>query len=420
MWHSQESLYPSMEEDTDDNVPRATIHQHTNDEVYQYSTHTDDDLDKAHVMILEEEEATRIQAELEWYQDLAMRLQQDFNGYDEDLKEARLSFLVSAALDAAAAKTLSRCEEAYTRILEEEEAVRVQAEVESDFGADFMAEREFDENWGLFHVLDRDHDEMIESRIDWHDWVPTYDDAHFEARIRSTLAELSNSRFQSQLCKSCRTVRWSAFARPVTLNEIHLVYETQGSPLTLRKSRCELCRLLGRIGYRKMSSTDSQDGKLEFKISTCEWHRFETNVLVLSLGTESQQALITFHSTIDSKVWSPRISDPEVIDYDALGKGFNICRSSHGRACRPGPGIKLPNFKVIDCYSRRVIPAPAGCKYVALSYVWGDHKPSEIWPVTVEDSLRVTKNMGFHYLWVDQCVRTLHRTDTQVTCINIF
>ncbi|KAE8828794.1 hypothetical protein PTNB73_06075 [Pyrenophora teres f. teres] len=386
MWQSKESFYPLMEEDTDDDNSRALVNRHTYEEDQLHSSHTEEDLDEAYTIILEEEDDTCAQAELECDHELAARIERDINGYDEDLKEAYFSFLESRTRDMAARRTLLRHEEAFKSILEEEEAVRVQAEDEMIRNVDLIVEREFDENCDLFQVFDREYDEGVEICSEWYDDVtslPTIDDDYFEARIKFESAELSNSRFQSQLCSQCRAVRWSAFARPMTLNEPHIVYKTRGSPLTLQKSKCELCRLLGRIGYRRMSSIDSHDGKMEFEISTCNFHRSETNVLVLSLGNNLEQALITFHLTSDNKVWIPRISHPEAVDYNALKARLDLCCRSHTATCRPGPGIKLLNFKVIDCYSRKIVQAPAG--------------------LTVEDSLRVTKNMGFRYLWVDQC-----------------
>jgi hypothetical protein len=61
---------------------------------------------------------------------------------------------------------------------------------------------------------------------------------------------------------------------------------------------------------------------------------------------------------------------------------------------------------VLDCRSRQVINAPEGCRYVALSYVWGRSSESneslkELSKV-IEDSITVTLGLGFNYFWADR------------------
>ncbi|RGP64953.1 hypothetical protein FSPOR_7567 [Fusarium sporotrichioides] len=65
------------------------------------------------------------------------------------------------------------------------------------------------------------------------------------------------------------------------------------------------------------------------------------------------------------------------------------------------------DFKVIQCENGQIIPAPAGCRYAALSYVWGDIQypdPSGYnkFPRVVEDSMKVAFELGCKYLWVDR------------------
>lgn len=85
---------------------------------------------------------------------------------------------------------------------------------------------------------------------------------------------------------------------------------------------------------------------------------------------------------------------------------------------RPGwsfaPRPMLPGLMVIDCLSRRVVTAPPGCDYVALSYVWGSitsrrgnenfqldlHEQSL--PQTVQDAMNVVRVLGMKFLWVDR------------------
>ena len=100
------------------------------------------------------------------------------------------------------------------------------------------------------------------------------------------------------------------------------------------------------------------------------------------------------------------------------------CEQTHVGRCPHSegtPGRKtefMPAF-VIDTENHCVIETPSGCRYVALSYVWGAGKmlkhistnsislqiPGALQlaqiPQTVKDSMTLVKDMGERYLWVD-------------------
>ncbi|KAK3683395.1 heterokaryon incompatibility protein-domain-containing protein [Podospora appendiculata] len=76
----------------------------------------------------------------------------------------------------------------------------------------------------------------------------------------------------------------------------------------------------------------------------------------------------------------------------------------------------LPLLRVIDYQQTPlvVLPAPVGCSYIALSYVWGNHAAKnrsstssndladgEI-PRVIVDAVEIVRRLGFRYLWVDQ------------------
>lgn len=86
--------------------------------------------------------------------------------------------------------------------------------------------------------------------------------------------------------------------------------------------------------------------------------------------------------------------------------------------------MHLPaEFMVIDIKKGCITKAPDGCKYAALSYVWGEPEHSnlleltstnlqrlqepgslsgELLPATIHDALAVCTKLGIHYLWVDR------------------
>ncbi|KAF2733130.1 HET-domain-containing protein, partial [Polyplosphaeria fusca] len=82
------------------------------------------------------------------------------------------------------------------------------------------------------------------------------------------------------------------------------------------------------------------------------------------------------------------------------------------RLCRNDRASIPIGLKMIDCQTRKIVPAPPGEPYVALSYVWGvqhleksranaDLLPNNL-PKTIEDSLVVTRELNMRYLWIDK------------------
>lgn len=103
------------------------------------------------------------------------------------------------------------------------------------------------------------------------------------------------------------------------------------------------------------------------------------------------------------------------------------CERSHGTAAG-GDGkdagtesVPLPDLMVIDCVSEQLVPAGAGCRFAALSYVWGhsreggndeddEEEPFQMdlrarrrpLPRTVRDAMHVVRELGLQFLWVDR------------------
>jgi hypothetical protein len=86
------------------------------------------------------------------------------------------------------------------------------------------------------------------------------------------------------------------------------------------------------------------------------------------------------------------------------------CVTGHSPFLCMSQNTGLQRLRVIDCNSRTVVSAPERCRFVALSYVWGDGYASALgstsellnFPLTVEDSLHATLALGYQYLWVDR------------------
>jgi hypothetical protein len=110
-----------------------------------------------------------------------------------------------------------------------------------------------------------------------------------------------------------------------------------------------------------------------------------------------------------------------VMSLSGIGDHFRDCISNHGDTCALQENRIPLHLKVIDCKTRTVVDAPAGCNFVALSYVWGkacaDQEPdiTQDVPLTVEHSIYVTVELGFRYLWIDRYVSVVICPTTSAT-----
>ncbi|KAH6621727.1 heterokaryon incompatibility protein-domain-containing protein, partial [Boeremia exigua] len=99
------------------------------------------------------------------------------------------------------------------------------------------------------------------------------------------------------------------------------------------------------------------------------------------------------------------------IPYDRIKVWINRCQDHDPHKLASGKHIR--HLRVIRCDTDpiSVVIAPESCQYVALSYVWGEAQeksPQEgdilgaYIPQTIRDSIKVTLELGYKYLWVDR------------------
>lgn len=99
------------------------------------------------------------------------------------------------------------------------------------------------------------------------------------------------------------------------------------------------------------------------------------------------------------------------------------CRNNHGNSCNEYCEA-MYGLKAIDCETLRVVQIETGTLWVALSYVWGhdiskvssdDPHPGTLLrgiSKTVQDAIKVTKSLGYRFLWVDRyCIDQQDETD---------
>jgi hypothetical protein len=135
-------------------------------------------------------------------------------------------------------------------------------------------------------------------------------------------------------------------------------------------------------------------------------------------------------SKMDPFVYSVR-----ALSIDAMSVDFNIirgwihrCAEDHKLYCTQGETSALwpAKMKLIDCERRKIVSAQPSYTYSALSYVWGTSRSDDgdrcvhnelpaTLPRTVADALKVTKELGLRYIWIDRyCINQKEDDEKQV------
>lgn len=117
-----------------------------------------------------------------------------------------------------------------------------------------------------------------------------------------------------------------------------------------------------------------------------------------------------------------------VVSIERIKSWMRICEKEHGPTCASvwrnrNVTDELPaGARMIDVVKMAIVKVPRGCRYVALSYVWGDNINSEAYktvsmnvaqrsqrgslegvelPRTICDAIKLVRKLGERYLWVD-------------------
>jgi hypothetical protein len=122
-----------------------------------------------------------------------------------------------------------------------------------------------------------------------------------------------------------------------------------------------------------------------------------------------------------------------LVDRQILRNWIRQCEDRHGNKCHAPKWlgkVEQPScLKVIDVERRCIINAPRSCRYLALSYVWGNDQSGRCekrnitkfrkknglsgkdLPKTIEDAMELVSALGERYLWVDRLCITQDDND---------
>ncbi|EIW87353.1 HET-domain-containing protein [Coniophora puteana RWD-64-598 SS2] len=121
----------------------------------------------------------------------------------------------------------------------------------------------------------------------------------------------------------------------------------------------------------------------------------------------------------------------EVVDMGLVKRWMGICEGTHEGLCasawwREGETATLPStVRMVDVRDSAIVQVPPGCRYVALSYMWGipgdsywttstnlaersqpGGLPKSALPTVISDTILLMRDLGERYLWVDSlCIK---------------
>ncbi|RDL40215.1 uncharacterized protein BP5553_00194 [Venustampulla echinocandica] len=262
-------------------------------------------------------------------------------------------------------------------------------------------------------------------------------------------------------CRRCRDIGLpKIFAGNISFEHAEFVCDLDASVDQLEASDCSLCQLLA-----SMAPSDLDDDG-SARVKNCHLRAFSMGRIFPTLSPTSplnlpgsgdttllavlrsdfadyswSQYNPSFHKTVRSleetgllfpyqgKLRPPHFDVREISagEFDIMfaRKHLDYCRINHGDACSLREVEYF--YRVIDCHAMTIITAPSGCKYVALSYVWGqqpssssppainDHLAQPLLtnaPKVILDAIEVAKALDLQYLWVDRyCINQSDLSD---------
>jgi len=286
--------------------------------------------------------------------------------------------------------------------------------------------------------------------------------------------------YQAQLCSECAALNLTVahflphpFPEPGTgRDERDLLFARPYTAIRMSTS-CPLCGLIQRAVDATCNAEqlniqkDSLHCLLYMTRFSCFWDHeqgYESFRFLTVLGTtpsHERQLFAVDILPVESKLlphcFVGRIV-PEKISPQMIKRWLQQCEFVHKQSCMrlesPGQGIVenwssplwnedrfmplLPSLYFIDVHFNCLTRLPAGGRYLALSYVWGNvqsmqaHRstikhlktPGSLWlaqsqlPAVILDAMQLTADIGERYLWVDSLCIVQDDLETKQAAIN--
>jgi hypothetical protein len=228
-----------------------------------------------------------------------------------------------------------------------------------------------------------------------------------------TVPTLEHLQFNyDNLCARCSTIPWMTLS---SLKDRELLLRISEPKKNWKPSTCDLCRLL----ITRVPPEHDDSSELEL-LGVAPFMHPPLNFGTVLLSTASgfalpRRDLFLTHLSIEEAQKYLSKWHPKSVDFDLVRSWVRACALAH-EDCSHRALPPLQHLKVIDCGRREIVRAPINCDFVALSYVWGSSSRPEPLktpnldqdlPRTIEDSIKVTQELGYQYLWVDRYVGSI-------------
>ena len=220
---------------------------------------------------------------------------------------------------------------------------------------------------------------------------------------------------------------------------------TLGTYAQVKSRNCPFCQLAGSVCLiRNNGDSFQREDPDDSSIVSVSW---STHLLRYHVQPASLETYLGFTSSQDTSVCDLAGCFKEYINSSLPQQWLSHCDSKHGRRCSPivfnkkvlrmdggSPFI----LRVIDVTLMCIVDAPDACRYIALSYVWGNPsdgrlvlnaKNKEILtmpnalglvrsqiPKTIFGAITFTRDIGERYLWVDSLCLVQDDEDEILQC----
>lgn len=267
---------------------------------------------------------------------------------------------------------------------------------------------------------------------------------------------------QEKLCETCREIDFSpAFPEPKpSVRKIpHRSSSSQGTFISNVRhflATCELCEqfelstmnlpgeniIFDVYDLRAFSVPTSVRDKVSMSVSSPKEARW-LQLMPYGGVSDDPAALddIAVNATMNGwTACSLTTNVPGMFRPQSISKDFSVCsvktwlsacKDCHGHMCNTSAFVS--NLLLIDCNTLQVCHVSPQPQFVALSYVWGKavssdeqmprcsiiegklHLPPEdSLSQVVKDSISVTKQLGFRYIWIDKYCINQHDAAVQM------
>ena len=231
------------------------------------------------------------------------------------------------------------------------------------------------------------------------------------------------------LCEKCSKIpfHWSELSALSDLDKRSWSLGTWGD---LTSRNCPFCQLVESCCWKPGASWErlsKPDDSSEVRLGWSQYCQSWTVRGLSPLGSH-----ICFSENEDTHLVRAKGALEGWIDISLCKRWLSECEKQHCSECSPIPfntellrqnDAKSVVMRLVDVEAMCIVEAPQSCRYLALSYVWGNPKDGRLvlnlsnkhtltkphalrthWhmiPTTISSAMKLVKDLGERYLWVD-------------------